>query len=79
MMSRSNAKVTVYKGNECIATYPVPNKAGTVWTVFDLNGGVITPVNAMTFVSDPDDVGSFSTLQRMMRTVEWHEDNKNLK
>ena len=47
-LSRSNAVVNVYKGSVWVATYHVPpNVKGTIWTVFELNGNTITPVNKM--------------------------------
>lgn len=45
-LSASNATVNVYKGSVLVATFHVPaNKTGTVWTVFELSGNQITPIN----------------------------------
>jgi len=47
-MANSNATVNVYKGNSNIpvATFHVPTTAvGSIWTVFELNGDTITPIN----------------------------------
>ncbi len=76
-LAKSGAQVEVYQGNDCIATYHVPNMAGTVWTVFDFKDGVITPVNTMTYVSNSSKVGSFASTYGITRTVEYHEDDKD--
>ena len=36
--------------------FNVPSSAGTLWTVFELNGTTVTPINQMSFESDPDRV-----------------------
>ncbi len=46
-LARSGAVVEVYRGNDRIATYAVPNIAGRVWTVFSLNGQTLTPINTI--------------------------------
>ena len=47
-LSNSGAQVKVYQGNTLVATFNVPtNQAGTVWTVFELNGSTITPINTI--------------------------------
>lgn len=52
-LSNSGAQVNVYQGNSLVATFNVPtNQGGDVWTVFELNGSTITPINTMTFVPD---------------------------
>ncbi len=76
-LGRSGAKVTVYKGSAIVASYPVPNVEGTAWHVFDLANGGITPVNAMSYVSDPDDVGRLSMPYVVKRSVPYHEDDKD--
>ena len=51
-LSNSGAQVRVYRGSTLVATFNVPaNQGGTLWTVFELNGDVITPVNAMSYES----------------------------
>jgi uncharacterized protein YfaP (DUF2135 family) len=47
-LARSGAIVEVYRGNDRIATYAVPNIAGRVWTVFSLSGQTLTPINTIT-------------------------------
>lgn len=42
-LSSSGAKVVVYAGNTLVQTFTVPNGVGTVWHVFSLRNGVITP------------------------------------
>jgi hypothetical protein len=46
--------VRVYRGSVLAATFPVPSGVpGTLWTVFTMSGGVVTPVNSMSYESDP--------------------------
>ncbi len=47
-LAQSNATVNVYKGAALVATYHVPpNVTGTIWTVFELSGDEIKPINKM--------------------------------
>ena len=48
-LAGSSAKVQVFRGNTLVAEYNVPNRAGTLWTVFEMNGDVITPINTMSY------------------------------
>ena len=62
VMSNSGAKIEIYNGNNLYATFNVPtNVGGTVWHVFDYDPatGIITPVNRMTYSSDPGDLGLY--------------------
>jgi hypothetical protein len=53
-LSASQAQVRVYKGSNLLNSFNVPlGQAGTVWTVFEMNGSTITPVNTMSFSSAP--------------------------
>lgn len=46
----SSAKVQVLRGDTLVAEFNAPgSQAGTLWTVFEMNGDVITPINTMTF------------------------------
>ncbi|MGN0710264.1 MAG: WG repeat-containing protein [Anaerovoracaceae bacterium] len=48
-MSFSNARVSVYQKDRCVAVFDVPvNKVGNLWEVFELNGNTITPINNVT-------------------------------
>ncbi len=56
-LSLSNATVRVYRGNNLVATFNVPNnRGGTLWTVFELNGNTITPINTMSYQGSSWDV-----------------------
>ena len=56
-LSNSGAQVRVYRGNNLIATFNVPaNQEGTLWTVFEMDGDTITPINTMSYESNPSDV-----------------------
>lgn len=60
-LSNSSAQVRVYRGSNLVATFNVPaNQEGTLWTVFELNGDLVTPVNLMTYESDPGNIQSIS-------------------
>ncbi len=54
-MANSQATVNVYKGNSNIpvATFHVPTTAvGSIWTVFEINGDTITPINRISAGND---------------------------
>jgi hypothetical protein len=47
-LCNSGAKVRVYRGSNLIATFNVPaSQEGTLWTVFEMSGDMIAPVNRM--------------------------------
>jgi hypothetical protein len=53
-LSYSGATVRVYRGSNLAAAFAVPpGVPGTLWTVFTMSGGVVTPVNSMSYESDP--------------------------
>jgi hypothetical protein len=67
-LASSGARVAVYRGNTLLHRFYAPNVPGNLWTVFDMNGERITPVNQ---VSDGNTVhpsanvgGVQSTLNR---------------
>jgi uncharacterized protein YfaP (DUF2135 family) len=47
-LANSSAHVDLYINNAFVRTFNVPGGAGSVWTVFDLNGSTITPINTIT-------------------------------
>lgn len=58
-LSNSQAKVEVYQGSTLVATFNVPsNRGGTVWTVCEVNGTTITPINTMDYESSASNVRS---------------------
>ena len=58
-LSNSGAQVKVYRGDGLIATFNVPvNQGGTLWTVFELNGNTITPINAMSYEANSFNIQS---------------------
>jgi len=60
-LSISGAQVKVYRGDGLIATFNVPvNQGGTLWTVFELNGNTITPINAMSYEANSFNIQSQS-------------------
>lgn len=62
-LSLSNAQVRLYKGNQLLSTFNVPNnQPGTLWTVFELNGSNIVTINSMSFESNPGSVQSTTNI-----------------
>ena len=57
ILSKSGAKVVVYKGSSQIATYKVPAQSGTLWHVFDIVNGSVKKVNTMSYASSPSAIG----------------------
>lgn len=54
-MFTSQATVDVYQSGVLVATYHVPTGSdlkGTIWNVFELDGGTITPINRITTGGD---------------------------
>jgi len=43
----SGARVDVYQGNTLVRQFSPPQQDGAVWTVFELNGTVITPIGTI--------------------------------
>jgi len=65
-LSTSGAQVRVYRGSTLVANFNVPsNQSGTLWTVFELSGDTIAPINSMSYESAPGNIESFS----LVRTV----------
>lgn len=58
-LATSQASVQVYSGSRLVQTFYVPNKEGTLWSVcgYDSLTGTITPINKMSYESEPEDVG----------------------
>ncbi|CCQ96161.1 exported hypothetical protein [[Clostridium] ultunense Esp] len=52
-LATSETKVEVYQKGRLLASYDVPNGDGTLWTVFEMNHGRITPVNTMSYEREP--------------------------
>jgi hypothetical protein len=51
-LSNSSAQVRVYQESTLISSFNVPsNTEGTLWTVFEMSNGHITPVNALSNVT----------------------------
>lgn len=57
-LSRSNAKVEVYFGDKLRYTFYVPNKAGTLWKVFeyDTTTKTLTKIDEMGYHNNPDTI-----------------------
>jgi hypothetical protein len=48
-LADSSAKVKVYKGSGLVAEYNVPNKEGTLWSVIEISGNQIKPINTVSY------------------------------
>jgi PKD repeat protein len=60
-LSQSNASVTVFIGGDQVASFEVPkNRVGTVWTVFELEGRRVRPIDTLGLVSEPGDITRFA-------------------
>ena len=46
-LSASNARVDVYFGNALVNQFFVPAQQGTYWTVFEISGTALTPINTV--------------------------------
>jgi len=56
-LSNSGAQVKVYRGDILLALFYIPpEKVGTLWTVFEMDGNNITPINTISLQSSPGDV-----------------------
>ncbi len=53
-LSSSGALVRVYREEGLVHSFPVPTgQGGTLWTVFEMDGNTITPVNSFSYTSNP--------------------------
>lgn len=53
-LSLSGAEIRVLRGSSLIAVFSIPtNEGGTVWTVFEMEGNKITPINKLSYQSSP--------------------------
>ena len=56
-LSKSGAQVKVYRGDFLIALFYIPvDQVGNLWTVFEMDGNKIVPINTITFQSSPSSV-----------------------
>lgn len=55
-MAHSGARVVVYHADAEIASFEVPDSAGTVWKVFTVTDDQLIPLNQMGFCEDPSRV-----------------------
>jgi hypothetical protein len=56
-LSSSGAHVDVYRGDALIRSFDVPEgRQGTLWTVFEMYGDGIAPVNTITYESDEEQI-----------------------
>jgi hypothetical protein len=57
-LASSGAVVEVYQGDELQGRFFVPQGEGTLWTVFELDNGQVTPVNELSYQTDESAVQS---------------------
>jgi hypothetical protein len=55
-LAGSGARVQLFLNGQLAHEYFVPNQPGTLWTVFELSGTTVTPINAMTYQPNSDAV-----------------------
>lgn len=69
-LSSSGAVVRVYGETGLIASFPVPtDQEGTLWNVFEIEGGTITPINNFEYTYSPS-TGEVASLQD---SFDWQE------
>jgi hypothetical protein len=71
-LAGSGATVTLHRGSE-ETVFNVPDGEtddGTLWTVFELNGSTVIPINSMGYTSDPDNAASFSVVRRGVQALQ---------
>jgi hypothetical protein len=57
-LSASGALVRVYRAGGLVASFPVPTgQGGTLWTIFEMDGDRITPVNTLSYTNSPGGIG----------------------
>ena len=56
-MADSGARVTVYMGNGEQKVFTVPDEYGTLWEVFTLENGILTPSGQMSYQSSSESIG----------------------
>ena len=57
-LSNSQAQVRVYRGNALVASFNVPQQQeGTLWTVFEMENGIVSPINTMSYTAIPSGIG----------------------
>ncbi|HEY9060313.1 MAG TPA: S8 family serine peptidase [Pseudobacteroides sp.] len=60
VLSNSGAEVKVYRGSTLVSTFNVPtNLVGNEWTVFEMDGNTIIPINTIKNESNPGNINSF--------------------
>ena len=62
-LSQSNARVALYRGSVLTQVFPVPSAAGTLWTVFEIESGVVRLVNTMSGAAPSASMDSQSAMQ----------------
>ncbi|MDX2305829.1 MAG: carboxypeptidase regulatory-like domain-containing protein [Microscillaceae bacterium] len=55
-LARSSARVRVFQEGNQVADFNVPNKEGTLWTVFEITNGVLVPINTLSYESTSSNV-----------------------
>lgn len=62
-LSQSNARVALYRGSVLTHVLTVPPAAGTLWTVFEIESGVVRLVNTMSGAAPSASMDSQSAMQ----------------
>jgi hypothetical protein len=69
-LSNSGAQVHVYRGSELIATFNVPaGQEGTLWTVFEMSGSTIIPINLMSYESSSPNIQGVGTDANLLKDL----------
>ncbi|MHB1344139.1 MAG: carboxypeptidase regulatory-like domain-containing protein [Thermoleophilia bacterium] len=55
-LANSRARVRIFVGSSLLGDFSVPNAPGTLWTVFEMEGGALTAINTMGWESRPNEI-----------------------
>ena len=55
-LANSGARVQLFMGDQLRQEFFVPNQPGTLWTVFELNGTTLTPINRMGYTTNDNTI-----------------------
>ncbi|NPV60966.1 MAG: hypothetical protein HPY75_15050 [Actinobacteria bacterium] len=63
-LSNSGATVKLYMDNNLAGTFYVPRgMGGTLWTVFEISGNTVTPINSMSYEDTPEEITSIRAMK----------------
>jgi Bacterial Ig-like domain (group 2) len=61
-LAQSNARVDLYRGGALVQSFAVPSLAGSLWTVFELDGTSVRTINTVSGNSPPTSIESLLSI-----------------